>query len=173
MGQFTASMLHKNGKNIFNIFVATGPTVNNLLGRETAVEIGLVKRAQQVRTAVGLQDTLKTDPVRIHLKEGAVPYAVHTARRVPLPLLPKVQKELHRMEGHGVIKKVTQPTDWCAPMVSVMKTTGAVRICVGLQKLNENLRRERYQMPTTDETLAKLSGSTVFPSLRFLADTAS
>lgn len=136
MGQCTASTLHKNRKYIFNIFVARGPTLNNLLGQDTAVEMGLVKRVQQVRTAVGLWDTLKTDPVRSHLKEE-----------------------------HGVIEKVTQPTDWCAPMVPVMKRTGAVTICVGLQKLNENLRRERYQMPTTDETLTKLAGSTVFTSL--------
>lgn len=46
-----------------------------------------------------------------------------------------------------------------------MKPTGAVRICVGLEKLNENIKRERYQLPTTEETLAKLSGSTVFTSL--------
>uniref|UniRef100_A0AAV2L7J6 Reverse transcriptase RNase H-like domain-containing protein n=1 Tax=Knipowitschia caucasica TaxID=637954 RepID=A0AAV2L7J6_KNICA len=38
----------------------------------------------------------------------------------------------------------------------------AVRICVGLQKLNENLKRETYQLPTTDETLAKLAGSTKY-----------
>lgn len=109
---------------------------------------------------------------RTHLNQillestGAVPYTVHTARRVPLPLLPKVQKELQRMEEQGVIVKVTQPTDWCAPMVPVLKTTvGQQRICVALQKLNENLRRERYQLPTIEETLAKLSGSTVFTSL--------
>ena len=108
---------------------------------------------------------MKTEPVKIHLKDGAVPYAVHTARRVPLPLLPKVKIELQRMEEQGVIEKVTQPTDWCAPMVPVMKPTGAVRICVALQKLNNNLKRERYQLPTTEETLAKLSGSTVFTSL--------
>lgn len=108
---------------------------------------------------------MKTEPVKIHLRDDAVPNAVHTARRVPLPLLPKVQAELQRMEEHGVIVKVTQPTEWCAPMVPVLKPSGAVRICVGLQKLNENLKREPYQLPTTDETLAKLAGSTVFTSL--------
>ena len=127
--------------------------------------MGLVKRVQQIKVAANNQGTLKTDPVRIHLREDAVPHAVHTTRRVPLPLLPKVQAELQRMEEQGVIVKVTQPTDWCAPMVPVMKPSGAIRICVGLQKLNENIKRERYQLPTTEETLAKLAGSTVFTSL--------
>ena len=155
MGQFTASTLHKKRKHIFNVYVARGPTVSNLLGRETAVEMGLVKRVQQIKMAA----------VRIHLGEDAVPHALHTTRRVPLPLLPKVQAELQRMEEQGVIVKVTQPTDWCAPMVPVMKPSGAIRICVGLRKLNENIKRERYQLPTTEETLAKLAGSTVFTSL--------
>uniref|UniRef100_A0AAV2L3T1 C2H2-type domain-containing protein n=1 Tax=Knipowitschia caucasica TaxID=637954 RepID=A0AAV2L3T1_KNICA len=130
--------------------------------RDTAVEMGLVKRVQQVKAAAVHQGTMKTDPVKIHLRDDAVPHAVHTARRVPLPLLSKVQAELQRMEEHGVIVKVTQPTEWCAPMVPVLKPSGAFRICVGLQKLNENLKRETYQLPTTDETLAKLAGSTKY-----------
>lgn len=56
------------------------------------------------------------------------------------------------MKEYGVIEKVTLPTNWCAPMEPVMKTTGILRIRVGLKKLIE-----RYQMPTTDWTLAKLS----------------
>ncbi len=111
VGYFTACTLHRQKKHIFTVYVATGPTVNNLLGRETAIEMGLVKRVEQVSTARGHAETLKTDPVKIHLKEGAVPYAVHSARRVPIPLLSKVQAELQRMKEHRVIERVTQPTD--------------------------------------------------------------
>lgn len=132
-----------------------------------------MKRVQQVKAATAHQGTMKTDPVKIHLREDAVPHAVHTARRVPLPLLPKVQAELQRMEEHGVIIKVTRPTESCAPMMSVLKPSGAVRICVGRQKLNENIKRETYQPPITDKMLAKLTGSTVFTSLSLLADTAA
>ncbi|KAJ8333989.1 hypothetical protein SKAU_G00413080 [Synaphobranchus kaupii] len=73
--------------------------------------------------------------------------------------------ELQRMEEHGVIERVMLPTDWCAPMVPVMKATGKVRICVGLNKLNDNIKRERYMLPTTEEILAKFTGATVFTSL--------
>uniref|UniRef100_A0AAV2MQB9 Retrotransposon gag domain-containing protein n=1 Tax=Knipowitschia caucasica TaxID=637954 RepID=A0AAV2MQB9_KNICA len=48
---------------------------------------------------------LDTEPVKIVLQEGAQPYAVHTARRIPLPLVPLVKKELHRMESEGIIEK--------------------------------------------------------------------
>lgn len=63
------------------------------------------------------------------------------------------------------MERVTQPTDWCAPMVPVMKPNGTVRICVGLNKLNDNIKRERYILPTTDEILAKLAGVSIFTSL--------
>lgn len=42
---------------------------------------------------------LKT--VKIELREDALPYAVHTARRVPFPMLQKVKDELLRMEQNG------------------------------------------------------------------------
>lgn len=57
------------------------------------------------------------------------------------------------------------PTDWCAPMVPAMKPNGTVRICVGLNKLNDNIKRERYMLSTTEEILAKLAGASVFTSL--------
>ena len=47
---------------------------------------------------------LKDDYV-IKLREDAVPYALTTPRRVPIPLLPKVKEELQRMEKLGVITK--------------------------------------------------------------------
>ena len=68
----------------------------------------------------------------IELEEGARPYSVSTPRRVPIPLLPKVQQELERMEKLGVISKVNQSTDWCSGMVVVPKPGGAVSICVDL-----------------------------------------
>lgn len=104
--------------------------------------------------------------MKILLKDDAQPYVVHTACRVPLPMLQKVKEELQRMESNSVIEQVTQPTDWCAPMVPVLKKhTGKARICIDLKKLNESVKRERYILPTSDEIIAKLSGADVFSSL--------
>lgn len=72
----------------FEAFVVTGPHVNNLLGRDTASAMGLVKMLEELQpisfSELGL---VKTKPIKICLKEDAVPYSVHTARRVSLPLL--------------------------------------------------------------------------------------
>lgn len=63
-------------------------------------------------------------------------------RRLPFPMLQKVKEELQGMEENGIIEQVTQPTDWCSPMVPVLKkSTGKARICVDLKRLNEAVKR--------------------------------
>ena len=80
------------------------------------------------------------------------------------------------MEAEGVISKVNEPTPWCAGIVAVPKKSGAVRICVDLKRLNQSVMREVYPLPKVDETLAQLSGATVFTRLDansgFLADSS-
>lgn len=101
----------------------------------------------------------------IRLKPNSMPYGVHVARRVPLPMREAVKHELDDMERQGVIRKVEGPSEWCAGMVPVWKPSGAVRISVDLTDLNRNVLRERYALPTVDETLGLLSGATVFSKL--------
>ena len=61
------------------------------------------------------------------------------------------------MEDLGVIRKVENPTDWCAGIVVVAKTKRVpeegnktqklnVRICVDLTKLNESVQIEKYDL---------------------------
>ncbi|CAL9703681.1 unnamed protein product [Knipowitschia caucasica] len=102
----------------------------------------------------------------IVLKPGAQPYSISTPRRISLPLLPKVKEELYRMERQGVISKVEQPTEWCAPMVVVPKPAQErVRICSDLTQLNKSVLRERHQLPSVENTLGQLSGAKVFSKL--------
>ena len=76
-----------------------------------------------------------------------------------------VKDELKRMEQLGVIAQVHEPTEWCSAMVVVPKANGQVRICVDLTKLNQSVRRVRYQLPAVEQILAQLTGATVFTKL--------
>ena len=76
-----------------------------------------------------------------------------------------MQSELQRMQSMGVISPVHEPTPWCAAMVVVPKDSGAVRICVDLKPLNENVLREVHPMPKVETTLAQLSGAKLFSKL--------
>lgn len=69
------------------------------------------------------------------------------------------------MESMGVIKRVDQPTPWCAGILVVPKKSGKIRICVDLKPLNKSVLREVHPLPKVDETLARLTGAQVFNKL--------
>ena len=50
-------------------------------------------------------------------------------------------------------------------MVPVVKKNGDIRICVDLKKLNKAVQRERYVIPSLEEIVHKLKGSTIFSKL--------
>ena len=166
-GQFLAITKHKNTVYRFNIIVIEGQNVINLLSRDVATDMELVCRLEQINasdtdTGIGL---MKTDSVAIKLKAGAQPLCLTTARRVPFPLMGAVKAELHRMVTSGVIRAVTEPTDWCSAMVPVIKKTGAVRICVDLKQLNTAVGREHFMLPSLEDISPKLADSKVFSTL--------
>lgn len=144
-----------------------------LLGRPAISKLELVARLDSISI-----ETLKSSypklcsglgevrqPYAIRLKPGAEPYSLKTPRRVPLPLMDKVQQELSRMESLGVISRVEEPTDWCAGIVVKPKKNGTVRICVDLTKLSESVCREKYILPSVEETLGNMDGAQVFSKL--------
>ena len=106
-----------------------------------------------------------TEEYNIQLNKEAIPYALTTPQRVPLPLMEPVKKELQRMEREGVITKVEGPINWCAGMVVVPKANQKVRICVDLTRLNKNVQRERHILPSVDHTLAQFAEAHYFTKL--------
>lgn len=69
------------------------------------------------------------------------------------------------MEEQGVIKRITEPTDWCSPMTVAPKKSDDIRLCVDLKKLNTAVKRERHYLPILDDVLHQLSKSSVFTTL--------
>ncbi|GBL95553.1 hypothetical protein AVEN_54150-1 [Araneus ventricosus] len=98
----------------------------------------------------------------IKLKPGAIPFAITSPRRVPIPLLNQTKAKLKRMVEDKVITPVLKPTEWCAPVVIVPKSDGNVRICVDLVELNKNVIWELHPLPKADYSLNLLSGAKMF-----------
>ncbi|GFR76276.1 Pol polyprotein [Elysia marginata] len=72
---------------------------SNLLSRSTASEMGLVKFINNMKE----YSKVNCEPVKIKIKEDARPYATPVAKRMPIPLMQKVEAELKRMKETGVI----------------------------------------------------------------------
>ena len=91
--------------------------------------------------------------------------AFFKARTVPYALRKKVEAELDRLEKVGVIEKV-QFSAWAAPIVSILKRDGSLRIC-GDYKLTVNKAAivDKYPLPRIEDILSSLGNAKVFSKL--------
>ncbi len=102
---------------------------------------------------------LNCDPVKIE------PY-VTTMPCLPFLLLPKVEADLKRKVALGIIEHVTEPTDWCTPIVPAeKKNKDDVRVCVDLKRLNKVFKCERYTLPMLEDITPKVTSAKVFSTL--------
>lgn len=69
------------------------------------------------------------------------------------------------MEELGVIRKVTEPTDWVNSLTYVHKPNGKLRICLDPQDLNKAIQRVHHAVHTVDDVKHKFQGSHVFSKL--------
>ncbi len=104
------------------------------------------------------------EPAKLYLKEDAVPFS-DAPRKTSLSLKPKIKEELQRLEKDGIIKKVSEHTDWCSSLAYVTKADGSLRVCLDPQKLNQNLKRCPHKIPTLEELNPTFAQAKVFSKL--------
>jgi len=77
--------------------------------------------------------------------------------------LDKVNDELKRLCDEGIIRPVTQPTDWLSNILVKEKPNGKLQICIDpSQTINKAIRRPKYTIPTIGEKLPQLTKAKVF-----------
>ena len=104
--------------------------------------------------------TMPGEKFHISITDDAHPFCVTTSRTVPLAYREKLQKEIDLLLGQGIIAPVTEPTEWCAPIVvTPKKNSDGIHMCVDLSKLNKFVRRERYPSITPAEAVADIAQS--------------
>ena len=98
---------------------------------------------------------MKTDkPMRIHLKDGAVPRKVTSARRVPLCYEKEAEKTVQELVKKGVIVPANHTTDWCSPAFFVPKGDKIrVRLVTDYTELNKDVKRPIHPVSYTHLTL--------------------
>ena len=108
--------------------------------------------------------TITPFKAQLVVSPSAVPI-FYRPRPVAYALKPYVEQELDRLEKAGVLERVTH-SDWAAPIVTVPKRDGQVRIC-GDHKVtvNHSLDVDQYPLPRPEDLFTTLTGGKYFSTL--------
>ena len=180
LGMFKAELTHDNGDSTCtNIYVVKN-LKTPLLGKPAIRGLNLLKRINVVTGSEQMKEKVMKDfpqlftglgemkgEYKIELKPNAQPFAVNAPRRIALPMLKGVKQTLDNMEKQGVIRKLgpNEISQYLSPIVAIPKSNGKVRVCVDYTELNKNVMRPKYELPTVDDTLAKIGQGAVFTKL--------
>ena len=95
-----------------------------------------------------------TDPVHIHLKDGATPFRVSAARQIPLRFREPAEICVQELVKKGVITPCHLPTEWCSPAFFVVKADGkSVRMVTDYTCLYQHVKRPVHPFSCVTEIL--------------------
>ena len=126
------------------------------------IENKLIKSYSDVFSEDTTLRETNSKPMKISLKNDAVPFALPVPRQISLAFRRMVKTELDQLVQAGVIAPVTEATDWVHPMVVVQKPNGGIRLCIDLQKLNKYVRRPYHPSKSPAEAISNISSSSKF-----------
>jgi hypothetical protein len=111
-------------------------------------------------------DTIGNMPgkVKIQLKPDATPY-IAPPRKCPINLKEQIKEELDDMVKKGIIREISEQTDWVSNICFVTKKDKSLRICLDPKKLNDGIKRNPHKIPTVEELNPKFSGAKYFSKL--------
>ena len=84
---------------------------------------------------------------------------------MPFSLKGKVTEKVNELLENDIFERVHGPTTWVSPTVVAPKASGDIRLCVDMRRANTAIKREKLPIPTVNEILENLNGSTVFSQL--------
>ena len=184
VGQFKAEISVGNAKVVSSfVVVKCGRCI---LGSATAKELGVLHIGPKASPIGGSCNEVKSDfadqlkaqypkvftgvgklkdfELKLHVDPNVPPVA-QKLRQVPFALRDKVKAKIDELLEGDIIERVEGPTTWASPVVVAPKPSGEIRLCVDMRRANEAIIRERLPIPTVDEVLEELNGSTVFSKL--------
>ncbi|XP_028416572.1 uncharacterized protein LOC114540649 [Dendronephthya gigantea] len=138
IGTFASQLRHEDQTTTEEIFVVKG-LERPLLGRQASQNLKLINQVNvdvlnKVETEKTIREKhpnlftglgqIKNLEYDIKITQDAIPFAITVPRQVPIPLRKETQREIKRMEQNGVISRIEDPTEWCAPMVVTPKSNG-------------------------------------------------
>ncbi|XP_071941068.1 uncharacterized protein [Antedon mediterranea] len=99
----------------------------------------------------------RTDMVKHEVRTTTDTPIRQKAYRIPYALEDPVKLQIQHMHDNGIIEPSTSP--WAAPIVSVPKPDGSLRICTDYRELNKITIIDPYPMPRIDDIIDKVGNA--------------
>ena len=163
----------------FYIVDVDGPAIIGLPSCESLRVVTLhcsITATPPVTKITCVQDLMSTNPEQFDrigkipgpvklVVDPSVPSHIDAPRKTPIALKDAIKEELDNMVSDGVIRKVTEPTDWVSSLAYSKKKSGKLRICLDPRRLNQALKRPHHKIPTIEELTHQFCGSRFFSKL--------
>ena len=132
--------------------------IANIQGTLPSLETILQKHSEVFQSNVG---TMHQFEAKLVVKPEAKRQFYHPSS-VPYALKDAIKRELDRLEAEGIVERVSH-SDWAAPVMTVPKSDGMVRLC-GEYKVTVNpvLDVNQYPLPRPDNLMTSISGGKRF-----------
>ncbi|CAG9137613.1 unnamed protein product, partial [Plutella xylostella] len=164
LGSFDSIIIVGNGKPLKATFFVVQNGTRNLLGKDTATKLGVLRIGLGINAIDGTFPKFRGVQIHIPIDTSVKPVS-QPCRRVPIPLEAKINKKIQELIDTDIIEPVDGPSDWISPLVPVLKGDGDVRICVDMRRANLAIIREKYPLPTMEQLLPKFRNAKVFSKL--------
>lgn len=133
-----------------------GPTSSLEINSIQDIASQLKSKYPKVFTGVG---KLTDYQLQLHIDKTVTPVA-QKPRTIAFPNREKVSEKIKSLIERDIVEPVEGPTSWVSPITVQKKSGGDIKLCVDMRRANEAIIRERIPMPTVDEVLECLNGST-------------
>ena len=167
MGQCKLTVETKQSINYKTCYVVEG-NYGSLLGYPLATKLGLDKIINQASDPKTKYPKLfevigkyKGEPMRVSVR------LQRDIEETPFHLRKNVERELNKRLEQEIIERIEgTPTSWVSPIVTPSKqNSDEIRLCVDMHNANKAITRERHILPTIDELIHDLRGSSVYSKL--------
>lgn len=159
-------------------FVVIKGKGESLVGKETATKLGALNIGVNIATISNAASRIReqnpvlfrevgklnTEQIGLHIDDTVTPVA-QPIRRIPFHLREAVEQKIQQLLELDIIEPVTAATPWVNPVVTVPKPDNDIRLCLDMRQANKAITRGRYPIPTVDELLQSMNGSSVFSKL--------
>lgn len=109
---------------------------------------------------------MHSEPMMIRLKADARPFRVNAPRSIPHAYRDQVKQQIDEMVEKSIIEPVTEPSEWCHPIVVVPKKgSNEKRLVVDLTKLNKQVLRPVHPGRTIRDTISNIDEAQYFTTL--------